>query len=330
MDVATLSGADEVLERAGAYPEVEEARHNLPLGILSTARAHPDVYPELRAWVALAGGRVVGAAIRTPPHNLILAQPSDERAVAALAHAIDDELPGVVGAIPEVDRFAAAWTVRHGRAASVVFDQRIYALTAVVPPAPVPGSMRLATVADRELALVWFRAFSGKCSIPATTTKPPLERRVDARLGPEDAGMALWELDGRPVSLAGFGGPTPNGIRIGPVYTPPELRGQGFGTAVTAAISQLLLERGRRFCFLYTDLANPTSNAIYLRIGYEPVCDSREVAFDGARADVRLIPGDRRRAETTAVGFYRSWSAATRRFNRSPGPSPMTPGPPSG
>ena len=83
----------------------------------------------------------------------------------------------------------------------------------------------------------------------------------------------------RPVSLAGFGSLTPNGIRIGSVYTPPEHRNRGYGTAVTAAVSQLLLERGHRFCFLYTDLANPTSNAIHARIGYEPVCDSREPAF---------------------------------------------------
>lgn len=280
MDVATLSGADEVLERAGAYLEVEEARHNLAFGILSTARAHPDVYPELRAWIALEGGRVVGAALRTPPHNLILAQPTDERAVAALAHRIDDELPGVVGAVPEVDRFAAAWTTRHDRAAKVLFQQRIYALSAVIPPPPAPGSMRLATVADRGQVLGWFRAFSEEVLHPGDNDDGTrLQRSVDARLRSEDAGMALWELDGRPVSLAGFGGPTPNGIRIGPVYTPPELRGQGFGTAVTAAVSAMLLDRGRRFCFLYTDLANPTSNGIYTRIGYVPVCDSREVAF---------------------------------------------------
>lgn len=274
-----LSGADEVLVRTGAYLEVEEARHNLALGILSTARAHPDVYPVLRAWVALESGRVVGAALQTPPHNLILARPSDERAVAALAHRIEHEPPGVVGAVPEVDRFATAWTARHGQAAKVVFEQRIYALTAVVPPAPVPGSMRLATVADRDLGLAWFRAFSEEVLHPGHDDDARLQRSVDARLGSDDAGIALWELDGRPVSLAGFGGPTPNGIRIGPVYTPPEHRGQGFGTAVTAAISQRLLDEGRRFCFLYTDLANPTSNAIYLRIGYEPVCDSREIAF---------------------------------------------------
>lgn len=280
MDVAVLSGAEEVLERAGAYLGVEEARHNLAFGILSTARAHPDAYPELRAWVALEGGRVVGAALRTPPHNLILARPSDERAVAALAHRIDDELPGVVGAVPEVDRFAAAWTARHDGAAKVAFEQRIYALTAVVPPAPVPGSMRLATVADRDLVFAWFHAFSEEVLHPGDNDDDTrLQRSVETRLVSEDAGVALWELDGRPMSLAGFGGPTPNGIRIGPVYTPPELRVQGFGTAVTAAVSQLLLDRGRRFCFLYTDLANPTSNAIYMRIGYEPVCDSREVAF---------------------------------------------------
>ena len=284
MDVATLSGADEVLERAGAYLGVEEARHNLAFGILSTARAHPDIYPELRAWVAVDRGRVVGAALRTPPHNLILARPTDERALAALAHQIDDELPGVLGAVPEVDRFAAAWTVRHDGAARVAFEQRIYALTAVVPPAPVPGSMRLATVADRDHVLAWFRAFSDEVLHPGDNDDHGrLERSVDARLRSEDAGMALWELDGRPVSLAGFGGPTPNGIRIGPVYTPPELRGQGFGTAVTAAISRRLLDEGRRFCFLYTDLANPTSNAIYMRIGYEQVCDSREVAFVPAK-----------------------------------------------
>jgi predicted GNAT family acetyltransferase len=99
------------------------------------------------------------------------------------------------------------------------------------------------------------------------------------------------------VSLAGFGGPTPHGIRIGPVYTPRQQRGRGYGSAVTAAVSQLNLGRGRRFCFLYTDLANPTSNAIYLRLGYEPVCDSRGKAhvrvYSGMLPCLRFGPGSR-------------------------------------
>src|SRR5207245_4131635 len=107
---------------------------------------------------------------------------------------------------------------------------------------------------------------------------------VDHRLSSPWAGSLLWENGGQPVSMAGWGGWTPNGIRVGPVYTPPELRGRGFATTLTAELSRCLLdgrlfEDGRRFCFLYTDLANPTSNAIYERIGYRRVAESAEIWF---------------------------------------------------
>jgi hypothetical protein len=90
----------------------------------------------------------------------------------------------------------------------------------------------------------------------------------------------IWD-DGQAVSMAGFGGRTPNGIRIGPVYTPPELRGRGYASALTAALTQRLLDEGRQFCFLFTDLANPTSNSIYQRIGYRPVSDVDLWRFSG-------------------------------------------------
>jgi predicted GNAT family acetyltransferase len=94
----------------------------------------------------------------------------------------------------------------------------------------------------------------------------------------DDGGAYLWE-DGEPVSLAGCGSPTPNGIRVGPVYTPPARRGRGYASALTAQLTSLLLSSGHRFCFLFTDLANPTSNRIYQRIGYEPVSDVDEYRF---------------------------------------------------
>lgn len=64
------------------------------------------------------------------------------------------------------------------------------------------------------------------------------------------------------------------------MYTPPEARGRGYATSLTAAASADQLERGRRFCFLFTDLANPTSNAICQSIGYVPVCDMDQYRFD--------------------------------------------------
>jgi uncharacterized protein len=285
MDLEALEGADAFLKRAGELLLADEARHNLAFGILSTARAHPDLYPEVRGWVARDRGRVVGAALRTPPFNLVMIRPSDERATSALAEAIDDELPGVVGAVPEVDAFADVWAGLHDVAVDTAFEQGVYALQRVTPPGDVPGRMRPAEVTDRGLLLDWVDAFAKEVLRERPAADPERhERSIDARLAGGDAGFALWEVDGRTVSLVGFGGPTPSGIRIGPVYTPPELRGRGYASALTAQVSQRQLDAGRRFCFLYTDLANPTSNAIYVRIGYERVCESRELAFTARNA----------------------------------------------
>ena len=79
--------------------------------------------------------------------------------------------------------------------------------------------------------------------------------------------------------MAGVGGLTPHGIRIGPVYTPPELRGHGYASNLVAGVTQRQLDAGRDYVFLFTDLANPTSNKIYQDIGYQPVNDIDEWDF---------------------------------------------------
>lgn len=105
-------------------------------------------------------------------------------------------------------------------------------------------------------------------------------RVIDHRLPDRHAGLVPWEHEGAPVSLAGFAGPTPHGVRVGPIYTPPAERRRGYASPLVATLSQRLLDGGRRFCFLYTDLSNPTSNRIYTDVGYEPVCDVNVFAFD--------------------------------------------------
>ena len=44
--------------------------------------------------------------------------------------------------------------------------------------------------------------------------------------------------------------------------------------------TQAQFDAGRRFVFLFTDLANPTSNKIYQAIGYAPVIDVEEWRFE--------------------------------------------------
>ena len=263
----------------------DEARHNLQLGILATLRDHPDTYPGRLLWVVDRAGEVVGAALRTPPFPLTIAQPTSGGAIEAMvAHlaGTGTDLPGVVGAEPEVHRFSGAWTARTGASPRTLVRQTIHSLEQVRPVRSAPGGHRLATSEDRELLGAWQEAFRAE-AVPHQRSDEAAHRLLEARLAPgEDSGMWLWQDGGRPVSMAGFSGPTPGGIRVGPVFTPPGLRGRGYATSLVATLSAWLLGRGRRRCFLYTDRANPTSNAIYRSIGYEPVCDGAEIEFAAA------------------------------------------------
>jgi uncharacterized protein len=274
MDVVNAADPVEWLERAGPLLLGDEARHNLILGLAGTLRDQPGFYPDFGLWVVEDAGEPVAAALRTRPYNLVLAQGS-EAAIELLACSLDEELPGVVGARPEVDVFVSA----RGVPATVQVQQGIYALSDLIAPPQPLGAPRAAAIADRPLLLEWVNAFAAEALVGEPLDEERTARMTDHRLTSTSAGFALWEDGGEPVSLVGWGGPTPTGIRIGPVYTPPEHRGRGYASALTAHVSAEQLAAGRSFCFLYTDLANPTSNKIYVAIGYERVCDSVEYAF---------------------------------------------------
>jgi predicted GNAT family acetyltransferase len=286
MEVVRLDDAATFLADAGPFLLADEARHNLILGIAATVRDAPGHYGERHFWIVRDGGEVAGAALRTPPYNLVVARPRSPRALEELAHSVAGEaLPGVVGGDPEAYELAELCSRRSGRVTRTTMRQGVYALEHVEPLPTVPGSARVATADDRDLVLRWWIAFADEALHEGGPGRDRAEQTVDYRLSSPTAGIVLWEDAGEPVATAGWGGPTPNGIRVGPVYTPPELRGRGYATALTAELSRQLLdgrlfEGGRRFCFLYTNLSNPTSNAIYERIGYRRIAESAEIMFD--------------------------------------------------
>ena len=94
-----------------------------------------------------------------------------------------------------------------------------------------------------------------------------------AERGINESSIFIWDHDG-PVSMAKKARPTKNGIVVNLVYTPHDQQRKGYATTCVAHLSQHLLNEGYKYCSLYTDLANPTSNSIYMKIGYEPVADS--------------------------------------------------------
>ena len=282
MRVERHADAESFLAQAGPFLLEREAEHNLALGLAGRLRFDPRTYGEDPYFaVALEGEQVVAATLRTPPHNLVLSEVDDEGALEQLgedAASAFGSLPGVTGPRTPVERFARLWQARSGAAAHVAMRLRIYRAEEVAPPEGVPGTMRPYEEGDREVVVTWMDAFTDEAM-----TEPPPETSaqwLDRREADPDSGIVLWDDQGGTVSMGGYGGLTPNGIRIGPIYTPPQLRRRGYASALTAELTRMLLEQGRRFCFLFTDLANPTSNSIYQRVGYRPVTDVDQWAFD--------------------------------------------------
>lgn len=286
MRLQRYGSVDEFLAVAGDFLAAREAEHNLLLGISSNIRANAALAEGPPSFVVVSddAGRVVAATLRTPPWNVVLSQVDESAAIEPLVEdwvEHDADLRGVTGPKEAAADFARRWTARTGRGARLENEERTYRLARVIPSAPVAGSWRLAEERDRRLLAEWLVAFADE-AVPENPRWHDLDALVDRMIRRIGRTMYLWENRDRVVSMVGASGETPNGIRIGPVYTPPELRGRGYASALTAAVSQHQLDSGRRFCFLFTDLANPTSNKIYRAIGYEPVTDVDQYAFEQA------------------------------------------------
>ena len=261
----------------------DAARNNLPLGLLQVLQDQPEVYPVFHLWLAVRDGRARGLAMQTEPFNVMLAEPLEGEAIDALADTIVDDdgpLPGVIANLPWADRFAERVTAVTGRSAERILEEGVWTLMSV-EDVPLPaGVARPATSADRDLVRSWIQAFADE-ALPPGRPQDDEDRRdldIDLRLAGRGAGYLLWE-DETPVSLSGHREIPGVGSRIGPVYTPPQHRGRGYATRLVAEQSASRLAAGDPACYLYTDMANPTSNAIYARIGYVKIADAAEYLF---------------------------------------------------
>lgn len=233
------------------------------------------------------GARLVLGALRTAPFRLNLADlGAGEPGIAALAaHLVGHRLPvpGVSGEERLTAAFVRAWTSRtaqrpieipgHGR------QQNLYQIERVMPPL-VSGHMRAARPDERDLLVQWEQGFADDAHLPPTERDPAFVAGVvDAGL--KDGVFSLWEHDGRPRATARLRPIAGFGARVSGVYTPPLERGRGYAAALTAALSQAVLDRGQ-FCCLFADADNPLTNRIYQRIGYVKVADFADVLFSDA------------------------------------------------
>jgi len=266
---------DAFLDAAGDHLRADPVVHTVPLTVLERLRlSGPSAFgdsPPLFGWHESADGALDGAFLQTPPHPVLVATlPLGSAGSLVDLLIAEAALPGAVNVTAQdATSCLGAWTAVSGGGGTVTLRTRLFRLGALVPPEPTPsGAARVADQADRELLIHWHDAFGAEAH---GAIHEDAEATVTDRLS--HRGLVLWETGGEPVAMAGLTRAVAGVVRVGAVYTPPEHRRRGYGGAITTAASQAALDSGAVAVVLFTDLANPTSNALYQRLGYRPVGD---------------------------------------------------------
>lgn len=259
----------------------KEAENNLILGIAETLQRDIKYYgdqPPLLISVHL-DDRCICCCLQTPPKNLIIYADEGQlnRSIPELCNylAVNNvEIPGIIGPRDTVLQFNDRWTSIKQVSATVRFNQMVYKLEKLTEVPMSPGKMRQALPIDLDTVTDWIHQFH----LEALGQSSFEEARKQADKKIQEGAIYLWETD-QPVSMAGWTRPTQNGVTIAFVYTPEEHRKKGYATSCVAQLTKLMLEQ-YRFCSLFTDLNNPTSNSIYQKMGYQPKGHVLQCAFD--------------------------------------------------
>lgn len=271
-----------------------EAENCVPIGVIDRVAAGRAGVPGEAASRPLLlsfdddDGQPVSMAMQTPPAGLLVHRSSPDAIDLLAAWLADAGWAGeMVGPAETIDALAERFAARTGRTGSI--DLRLWLLRCDRLNAPAmldaEGFLRPCTADDLDLAAAWCKAFAEDIGDPSRDARALAETVIAERR------LHYWiDRDlGQPRSMVAWAGPTPRGVRVNHVYTPPEHRRRGHATRATAALTRQLLSGGRDFCTLFTDQKNPTSNGIYESIGYRRVCAFHNWNFETGR-DGR-VPG---------------------------------------
>ena len=270
MTLEITTDADAVARLAGAQTALDPVAYTV-FGTIAHFVRQPDAAP----WAAHPVGSPSVLAARSSLTTGV-GFSAGWSAVDEVAEAIAEMQPAPVGigGPPEtVDAVVAAL----GRPVTKRMHERLFRLDELHAPSDVAGMPRVAGEDDAAWLVRWYTNFAAEAFgrlLPGFDAQQMVER------GMRRSTCWIWtDSNGVACSMAVAHPPVDGVSRIGPVYTPGDHRGRGYGSAVTAAASRAVLEAGDVAC-LYTDLANPTSNKIYQRLGYRAVLDRTTVRFD--------------------------------------------------
>ncbi len=226
-----------------------------------------------------AADSVVAAAFLGGSGGILLTT-APEPAVGLIARDLADrgtKPKNLVGPLAQCEAFARIWREQTGQAHTLAFHLRHFELTGSPVYTAAPGRLRLPEAGEHTLIADWLVAFFSEVGLSGEIARA--RRNIARRI--ERGYVRVWDHDGA-VALVGFGDGPAATARIAPVYTLPDFRGRGYASAMVGELSRELFAAGTRAIFLTTDVANPTSNALYQRIGFRPVADHYHFEFGKA------------------------------------------------
>jgi predicted GNAT family acetyltransferase len=271
---------DDFLLRASAFLRSRPALHNTPLTDIEKLRKRgthaPDADAPVFGRLEAAGGEVRAIFYLTPHGRLGLTPLSAEQTDTLASHLarLGHSPANVIADHDTAGAFAESWQRRHTNAAPVPFWRtHLYRLGTLIPPQPrAEGRGRVADEKDHEQVVRWCREFCVDVGEQSSIDLIDAGSWGDSRFG--DRHFTFWETpDGTPVSMAAATSLVGGMVRVDPVYTPAHLRGHGYAGAVTVEASKAALAAGATDVVLFTDPDNPTSNALYQRVGYVHIAD---------------------------------------------------------
>lgn len=164
-----------------------------------------------------------------------------------------------------------------GRKSKIELLMALYRCEKVVWPQISSGvHFRKAVTKDIPQIAKWVSDFMAE----AVPNDPPIDTLKHAESKVSKGMFFVVEKEGELLSMAGWGRDLETSAAVNAVYTPKHLRGKGYASHVVAALTQRMLDAGKREVSLFADQTNPTSNKIYQNIGYEFVCESVNLKFE--------------------------------------------------
>jgi uncharacterized protein len=280
MKLKRFNNAENFLNSIEAYLRKSEVENNIMLGVCTNLKNKKELDKDDYFAVVEETGEAKLAAMMTPPNNLTLY--TEEKNFCEAIELVADNLieegwtvSGIVTSNEMSKAFADLWASKINCDIRKGMNMRIYELRKVNPPKNNSGKLRIATLKDLPLVQQWTYEMSAQ--IGEHQTKEYCFELAEKKL--KDEYVYLWEDDGKVVSMAAKARPTETGVVVNLVYTPEEFRNKGYASSCVAALSQLLLDLGHSYCSLFTDLSNPISNSIYMKMGYKSICDMDEYKF---------------------------------------------------